>query len=293
MEEIEECCPAKVNLFLAVTGRRADGFHELVSLMVPLDLGDRLRMGWREGEDVTFLCNDKALPQGEENLVLRAVAAFRRRHPFRRGLCIDLEKRIPVGAGLGGGSSDAAGALLCLNRLLGEPAARAELHELAASIGSDCPFFLDREAAVVRGRGERIERLPERVRERLRGTRLLLVKPSFPISTAWAYGALAGVPEDYAPPERAEGLLKEWLTEERPIANLLFNNLEAAVFRKFIPLAALKNRLEGQLGLPVLMSGSGSTLFAVLEEGREAVEAKAAARDALGPAGWLAEARVL
>lgn len=292
MEEVEQFCPAKVNLFLAVTGRREDRFHELVSVMVPLDLGDRLRLGWADGGDVSFVCSDETVPRDEGNLVLQAVSAFRAWHPFDRGLRIELEKCIPVGAGLGGGSSDAAGLLLGLNRLLGSPLGLEELHELASAIGSDCPFFLDREAAVARGRGERLERLPERVWERLRGTQLLLMKPSFPVSTAWAYGALARMPEPYCPPERAERMLAEWFSGEKGVGELLFNNLEPPVFGKFIPLPVLKEQLEGHLKLRVLMSGSGSTLFAVLEEGRDPAAAKALAVDAFGSTGWLAEVRV-
>lgn len=293
MEKIEQLCPAKVNLFLAVTGRRPDGFHELLSVMAPLDFGDRLRLGWQEGREISFSCNDAQLPQDEGNLVLQALAAFRRRHPFQQGLRIELEKQIPVGAGLGGGSSDAAGLLLGLNRLLGNPIGLDELHELAASIGSDCPFFLRHEAMVARGRGECLETLPEEVRERLRGTRILLMKPSFPILTAWAYSALASMPEKYCPPERAEQLLADWLKEEKPVRELLFNSMELPVFRKFLPLPTLKERLEREMGLPVLMSGSGSTLFAILEEGRPTEAAEALARDAFGSAGWLREASLL
>lgn len=292
MREIEQFCPAKVNLFLAVTGRRGDGFHELVSLMAPIDLGDHLRLVEQEGEEVTFSCSDPALPQGEENLVLRALAAFRRRHPFRQGLRIELEKRIPAGAGLGGGSSDAAGLLLALNRLLREPLNGEGLHEIAASVGSDCPFFLTGRAAVARGRGERIEWLSGEARRRLRGARLFLMKPSLGVSTAWAYEALARSSKEYRPAELAETILGEWLKGEKPLKELLYNNLEGPVFRKFIALPALKRRVEERLDLPVLMSGSGSTLFALLEDGGSE-GAEALARDALGPAGWLEEVRML
>lgn len=292
MREIEEFCPAKVNLFLAVTGRRPDGFHELVSVMAPLNLGDRLRLRLKKEEGVSFSCDDERLPCDEGNLVLRAVTAFRERYPFREGLRIELEKRIPAGAGLGGGSSDAARLLVGLNQLLGHPADRDSLHELALSIGSDCPFFVDCRSAVVRGRGERIEPLPEVVRKRLNGAKILLIKPSFPIATAWAYGALAKEPNGYCPPERAENFLAEWEREEEPVRELLFNSLERPVYRKFIPLPALKERLEKELGLAVLMSGSGSTLFALLGGDQRGAEAIARARDALGADAWIAETRI-
>lgn len=290
MEIIEEFCPGKVNLFLAVTGRRSDGFHDLVSLMAPLDVGDRLRLTLAPGEGIHLGCNDPGLPCDQRNLVWQAAEAFRRRHPFSGSLRIELEKRLPAGAGLGGGSSDAAGLLRGLNRLLGSPLSGEDLHVLAASLGSDCPFFLQSQAAVARGRGERLSFLPEKVRERLRGTRLLLVKPSFPIATAWAYGAFAKGPEARLSPGQAEDRLADWMAGEAPVTNLLFNNLEPAVFRKYIPLPVLRDRLERSAGATVLMSGSGSTLFSVLERPGQKTRAEAVARDALGEAGWLEQA---
>lgn len=294
MKVIDVICPAKVNLFLAITGRRSDGFHNLVSLMAPLTLGDRLRLSLTSdsGSEVSFHCDDESLPQGCENLALRALERFRECHPFAGTLRIELRKEIPVGAGLGGGSSDAAGMLLALNRLLGKPLAAETLHALASSIGSDCPFFLKGEPVVARGRGERISRLPEEVRKRLRGTPLLLVKPSFPVRTAWAYGAMARRPEPYCPNEEAEERLAGWLAGDRPEGDLLYNNLEEAVFEKYVPLAVLKAELERKAGLATLMSGSGSTLFALEREEERSVCAERIAKEALGDAGWVVRTRI-
>lgn len=294
MEEVEQFCPAKLNLFLAITGRREDGFHELVSLMVPLDFGDRLRMTWSGADEIAFSCDDDSVPLGRDNLVVRAIERFRERFPLPRGLRVVLEKRIPSGAGLGGGSSDATGALLALNRLAGSPASRGELHVIAASIGSDCPFFLENGPAIVRGRGERIEPLPVEAAARLRGKRFLLLKPSFSIDTAWAYQALGREADPFVAPEEAEPRLAESLgaASERSIDQGLFNSLERPVFRKFIALPTLKARLD-RLGLPVRMSGSGSTLFACLDERdpRED-EARRLAEDAYGDSGWIRAVRV-
>lgn len=293
MEMIEEFCPAKVNLFLAVTGRREDGFHELVSLMAPLELGERLRLALKPGEGIELRCSDPRLPTDEDNLVWRAVEAFRARHPFSGKVCIEIEKSIPAGAGLGGGSSDAAGTLRGLNRMLGSPLDLDAMLVLAASIGSDCPFFLTKRAAVVRGRGECLDPLPDVSWNRLRGVSLLLMKPSFPVSTAWAYSALAARPEEYVSATAAEERLEAWLGDERrPVEDLLFNNLEAPVFRKYIPLAALKRLVQRETGLPVLMSGSGSTLFSVLNQTMAGRAVDGLARDAFGDSGWVVETRI-
>lgn len=293
MEMIEEFCPAKVNLFLAITGRRADGFHELVSVMAPLNIGDRLRVAVARDGKISFSCDDPSLPRDSGNLVLQAVEAFRRRHPFEEGLRIALEKQVPAGAGLGGGSSDAAGTLLALNRLFGFPLKQEALTGLAATIGSDCPFFLEKKAAVVRGRGEQISPLPEASRKKLRGVRLLLMKPSFAVCTAWAYQSLARAPETYCRPEWAEERLAAWVSGECSIKELLFNNMENKVFEKFIPLGTLKDRLTREGGLTVLMSGSGSTLFAILENDSERRSGEEWGRDAFGDAGWIREATLI
>jgi len=139
-----------------------------------------------------------------------------------------------------------------------------------------------------------MEPLSESSAERLRGVRLLLIKPSFPVKTSWAYSALAADPEHYLPAERAESRLAEWLaTEDAPVRDLLFNNFEPVVFRKYIPLPTLKKRLERELDLPVLMSGSGSTLFALIENKEEVGSVRECVGDAFGEEGWVAEARIV
>jgi 4-diphosphocytidyl-2-C-methyl-D-erythritol kinase len=291
-ETVEELCPAKVNLFLAVTGKRPDGFHDLLSLMVPLDHGDTIRVAPAGGAGVSLRSNDPSLPCDENNLVLRAVAAYRHRHPFRLGLDIELEKRIPAGAGLGGGSSDAAGTLRALNRLLGQPLSPGDLHSLAAGVGSDCPFFLQKRAAVARGRGELLESLPAAIHERLVGQRLLLLKPQFPVPTAWAYGAMQQRRGDYIRSPEAEARLEAWLGSDQPISKLLYNNMEPAVMSKFIPLAVLKEQIHQRFGLPVLMSGSGSSLIVLLEAREEHGPLCRFFREACGPQGWVVETAV-
>ena len=175
--------PAKINLSFRIKGRRADGFHEIETLMAPISLADRITIE-RAGDDgeIRFSCDDPSLPAGDDNLVVRAAKLFRQRAGITSGITIALEKKIPHGAGLGGGSSDAASILLGLNELFDAGLDQTELLELAAQLGSDVPFFVVRSAAVCRGRGEIVTPISL-------GTKLhlVLLKPDFGVPTPWAY----------------------------------------------------------------------------------------------------------
>jgi 4-diphosphocytidyl-2-C-methyl-D-erythritol kinase len=289
--------PAKLNLFLAVTGRRADGFHDLVSLAAPLEFGDVLRAEPAEGFHLA--CTGLAAPADGDNLVIRAAGAFRAASGWRGGARFTLEKRIPMGAGLGGGSSNAVAALRALNALAGDPLGEAALADVAASLGSDCPLFLHGGPVVVRGRGERVEPVPAAVAAgRLAGRSVLVFKPDFPIPTAWAYGRLAETARKggggYLPASEAEARLAAWMADaDAPVESLLFNSMEAAAFGKFLALPALLDRLAGPLGAAVRMSGSGSACFAILGEGSPpAGRIVEAVRDAWGTSAFVVETRI-
>lgn len=262
--------PAKLNLTLRVLGRRDDGFHEIDSLMVALPgLHDRLEV--RPVTEDRFECSDPDLPTDGSNLVLRARDAFREATGIRDGLSIRLEKRIPHGAGLGGGSSDAAATLRALDRCFGEPLGAESLADLAAGIGSDVPFFLGGPAARVRGRGEKIEPAAAP------GGRVLLLKPAFGVSTPDAYGGWRDAAEIPGIPYAAQQLGRLEL----------LNDLERPVFAKFRFLAEVKlwllqrPEVEG-----ALMSGSGSTMFACLQPRADAGTLVAEARRELDPGLW-------
>src|SRR5437660_1186671 len=191
--------PAKINLSLEIKGRREDGFHEIETLMAPISLADRLTIERaNEKEGIDFSCDDAALSKGEDNLVVRAAKLFQERAGMSSGIRISLEKKIPHGAGLGGGSSDAATTLLGLNELFATQLAQKNLMELAAQLGSDVPFFIAQSAAVCRGRGEIVS--PMKLSNALH---LLLMKPDFGVPTPSAYARrkdsreLVGV--DYTP----------------------------------------------------------------------------------------------
>ncbi|MEO6569587.1 MAG: 4-(cytidine 5'-diphospho)-2-C-methyl-D-erythritol kinase [Opitutaceae bacterium] len=285
--------PAKLNLLLAVTGRRSDGFHDLISLAVPVEWGDTLRVEPGAG-DFSFDCDHPEVPRDETNLVLKAARAFRAASGWAGGAKFFLEKRIPIGAGLGGGSSDAAAALRALNELSGKPLAPAALEKVAAEIGSDCPLFLRNGAVIMRGRGERLAALPSRSADRLRGRRVLVFKPSFGISTPWAYGRLASDPgKNYLPPATAESRLASWMNDDqRPPADLLFNSFEASVFSKHVALPVLLTGLRKRFGLQPGMTGSGSACLAFLPEDAPVSEIIAAIHSAWGNLAFAVETRL-
>jgi 4-diphosphocytidyl-2-C-methyl-D-erythritol kinase len=254
--------PAKINLSFRIKGRRADGFHEIETLMTPISLADRITIE-RAGDngEIHFSCDDPSVPAGAENLVVRAAKLFRETTKITAGIRIVLEKKIPHGAGLGGGSSDAASTLLGLNELFVTGLNESDLIKLAAQLGSDVPFFVIRSAAVCRGRGEIVS--PISLETKLR---VVLLKPDFGVATPWAYSRWKDSHElpavDYAAQE---------------LGGLRVNDLERPVFEKFVLLAHLKTWLRQQPEVAVaLMSGSGSTVFAVLRD--SGVSEKLAAR---------------
>jgi 4-diphosphocytidyl-2-C-methyl-D-erythritol kinase len=265
--------PAKINLSFEIKSQREDGFHEIETLMAPISLSDRLTIErGKAGAGITFSCDDPSIPDGEENLVVRAARLFQKTTGIAAGVDIALEKNIPHGAGLGGGSSDAAATLLGLNELFETRLDQKTLVDLAAQIGSDVPFFILGSAATCRGRGEIVEpaKLPARFN-------LLLMKPDFGVPTPWAYGRwkncreLPGV--DYA---------------AQTFAGLrFFNALERPVFEKFVLLGHLKTwlRLQPEVGA-ALMSGSGSTVLAVLREDRDAERLAGRVRENLDASMW-------
>lgn len=295
MSVVTVFAPAKINLFLAVTGRREDGYHDLVSLVAPLDVGDTLEAA--AAEATTLTCSDPWLPVDDSNLVCRAAAAFARaaaRRGVKAAAEFRLEKRLPLGAGLGGGSSDAVAALRALNRLAGGLLPPEELAALAAEIGSDCPLFLADGPVVMRGRGERLEAWPAAERSRLTGRRVLVFKPGFGVATPWAYGRLAAAaPGGYLPAPEAERRLAAWRADpSAPLEDLLFNSFEAPVFAKHLALPALLGPLGRRFGLRPLLSGSGSACFAPLRATDPVEEITAAIRDAWGPSAFVREARL-
>lgn len=248
-------------------------------------------------------CTAPDVPTDASNLVLRAALAFReelaREHiGFTGHWEFTLEKRVPAGAGLGGGSSDAAIALEAMNRICGNPLSEQKLYATAASIGSDCPLFLARSPVVMRGRGERLTFLGGAARQVLKGQRVLLFKPSFSINTGWAYGQMRAATEHvYVGLKAVEGSIERWhdSPETEPIP--LFNNMQTPVFEKYLALPTLLEQLRrDNPGLRCLMSGSGSACFILLDKNasvEQVAHLKTQIRAALGQEAFCEETALL
>jgi 4-diphosphocytidyl-2-C-methyl-D-erythritol kinase len=260
--------PAKINLTLEILSRRPDGYHDLASWFIPVALYDMITI--ESAEQFEFVSDCADLVADETNLVVRAMNLFRAATGLTHQYRIEVEKRIPIGAGLGGGSSDAAATLLLLNALqsagqvalgrVGEGGLPSErLRELAAQLGSDVVFFLDRSAAWCTGRGEKIE-----PRSFPRDQFVCLFKPGFAVSTGAAYSTYAALPENW---KKGEPIETPWGT--------LRNDLECAVFPKYPLLAEVKSWLLQQPETELaLLAGSGSTTFAVCRTEASAIEVR-------------------
>jgi 4-diphosphocytidyl-2-C-methyl-D-erythritol kinase len=277
---VEVLAPAKLNLFLEILGRRPDGYHQIETLMVAVDLYDRLRFADDPSGAVTLRCDDPSVPAGRENLVVKAAERLRESSGCSRGVSIMLEKRIPAQAGLAGGSSDAAATLVALDRLWGLDAPTARMDELAAELGSDVAFFLHGPAAVGRGRGELVEPIPLE-----RSLDFVLVCPPIGLSTAEVYGGLdlkkahAERPQPIAP-------ILEALVHGGPadLGGCLFNRLQPTAERIRPELLRVRRSLAELCPSPLdghLMSGSGSAYFGLARD-RNAAEEAAGRLDGLG-----------
>lgn len=265
--------PAKINLSLRVLGRRSDGFHEIETLIAPISLCDKIKIEQRSGkQEIAFRCDDPSVPKGEDNIVVRAANAFFEETKITRGISIALKKKIPHGAGLGGGSSDAASTLLALNELFETNLPREALAKMAEMIGSDVPFFIFQSAAVCKGRGELVSQT--RLHEQLS---VLLLKPQFGVPTQWAYSRWRDSREIPRVSYNAQQFTQQSFV----------NDLERPVFEKFVFLAQLKTWLlkQPEVGA-ALMSGSGSTVFAVIRDNTNVDRLATRAKAELDPELW-------
>jgi 4-diphosphocytidyl-2-C-methyl-D-erythritol kinase len=284
---LEKNSPCKVNLLLNILGKRPDGFHELETVMQPVNLCDRLTFECRGGA-VELSCGHAKLPVDSRNLVHRAAAAFLQAAKISDGVRIHLEKKIPLAAGLGGGSGNAATTLLALNELFGRPLSVAKLNELAAALGSDVPFFLQGRPVLATGRGEKIQQLDNFVA--LRSRAFLLIHPGFGISTPWAYQNLARFPAALnGQPDRAAKLVAKLQSNDWPaVADGFYNSLETPALEKYPVLALFQEFLRANGALATLMSGSGSTTFAITENQAAAEVLVEKFKSKFGPNCWTA-----
>jgi 4-diphosphocytidyl-2-C-methyl-D-erythritol kinase len=245
--------PAKINLWLRILGKRDDGFHTVETRMCPLSIADKVTIeALPAGESSRLTCSDASLPVDESNLALKALRAFEGRTGILRGWHVHLDKHIPSGAGLGGGSSDAAAVLRGLNELTGIPLSVDELCTIAGAIGSDIPFFIHGRVCDATGRGEIVA--PAEFPHSLT---VLLIKPPFPIPTPWAY-------KNWSSSTEIPGI--RYTVQACPWGEMV-NDLERPVFQKHLLLPTLKMWLLDQPETrAALMSGSGSTMFAIVDD---------------------------
>jgi len=258
VDELDILSPAKINLFLEVIARRPDGYHEIESVMQLVDLCDRVHLA-RKPRGIRVSAVGAGLPSGRGNLAYKAAALLMEVGGLRGGVHIRLEKRIPVAGGLGGGSSNAAAVLAGLNRLYDLGHSREELQELGASLGSDVPFFLSDGLALATGRGELLTHL-----EPWPPLWLVLANPGVPVSTAWAYREASSKLTAWRPRGSITTLIAHGRLPWPP--GWAFNRLEAVVLPHQAEVRALKALLEEGGGAPVLLSGSGASVFAVVPD---------------------------
>ena len=266
--------PAKVNLHLEVLEKRPDGYHEIQSLLQKIDLSDEVEVRGG-GEGIRLAAEGEAIPAGMDNLACRAAELFCRRAGVTENLGIRVRKRIPVAAGLGGGSSNAAAVLDSLNDLFRTGLSRESLMEMGSRLGSDVPFFLFGKPALARGRGEKLSAvdLPERLG-------FLLLVPPFRISTPWAYETF----DRLTGGRRKEGTrLKDSYSSLGELLPVLKNDLEIPALSRYPEIGRMKEGLLGAGAKGALMSGSGPVTYGLFPSKREAEEAAARFKP---PEGW-------
>lgn len=265
---VEQAC-AKINLGLKVLAPRADGYHDICTVMQTVDLVDRLEIA--SAPQATFTCSDREL-DAPSNLVVRAAQVFRQ----RSGVCLPplhlhLEKRIPVGAGLGGGSSDAAAALRGLNRVGGQPCTTAALRQMAAEVGSDVPFVLAGGTALARGRGELLTPLEWRA-----PCCYVLVYPQVAVSTAWAYRQVSPSLTCAGPYLTfVNSLQSGGCVDHDALLRVLENDFQPVVERTYPIVAELRSWFGRAGARASSMSGSGSTVYGVFDDRAAASQARA------------------
>ncbi len=264
--------PAKINLRLRVVGKRKDGYHLIDTIVVPVSLYDEIEItkkrthgaGEMNSKHLEVTCDHPLVPGGEKNLAYQAASTLLKHKEIRESVHIHISKRIPVGAGLGGGSSDAAAVLVGLNRLLGLDYSLKKLEKIALSLGADVPFFIKRVPARARGVGERLTPI--------RGFSpfwLVIAYPGFPVSTAWVYGNL----RPKLTKSSVNTSIISLLRSPDKIRRLLVNDLETVTASRYPKIGLLKEKLIRAGAAGALMSGSGSSVFGVFDSRRRAEQA--------------------
>ncbi len=274
-ENLQLESPAKVNLRLEILKKREDGYHELRTILQKINLHDLLHFSLKKERGISITAGHPNLPVGKRNLVYQAVQSILKKSDYKGGVFIEIEKRIPLGAGLGGGSSNAATTLKAMNQLLKIDLPKKELMRMGLEIGADVPFFFLEGAAIVSGIGERLKKIE------LPGLWYVLIYPNFEVSTRWAY-------QNFILTKRQFHFnLHKLLRTPKEISRLLWNDLEEVVSREYPQIGVMKKMLYSAGALGTLMTGSGPTVFGVFSEEGGASEAYKKVKKMVRGKGWI------
>ena len=271
MKSLTLKAPAKINFYLDVLGKREDNYHQIESVVQSISFYDILHFE-KIKRGIQVICSDPHLPEDKDNLVYKASELFFNLTHLTPGVKIIIQKKIPVGAGLGGGSSDAATTLLGLNILFDTRIPLSYLMNCSSRLGTDVPFCLMRGTALLRGKGEKVYPLPS-----IKEGWVVLVYPNIPISTSWVYSRISCKLTDKRPTDKLniEDLKKRIIFKQlKGIKDLLFNKLEEVVIEEFPLIKEIKDEFKKRGAEDVLMSGSGSTVFALVEDKEKAKKLK-------------------
>ncbi len=276
METLHLESPAKINLRLEILKKREDGYHELRTVLQKISLHDVLHFSLKNERGLFITTDHPDLPVGKRNLVYPAVQSILKKSHYRGGVAVEIEKRIPLGAGLGGGSSDAATALMAMNQLLKTHLSKKELMRMALEIGADVPFFIFDSAAIASGIGEKLKKieLPE--------SWYVLIYPNFEVSTRWAY-------ENFLLTKSKFHInLHKLLRSPQDVSQILLNDLEEVVSREYAEIGEMKKMLYAAGALGASMTGSGPTVFGLFAGEGGAREAYKKVRRMIRSRGWIA-----
>jgi 4-diphosphocytidyl-2-C-methyl-D-erythritol kinase len=274
VEELHLDSPAKVNLRLEILKKREDGYHEIRTIFQKISLHDTLHFSLKRRRGIRIAADPPCLPTGKRNLVYQAVRSILERSDYGGGINIEIEKRIPLGAGLGGGSSNAATTLKALNQLLKINLKKKELVEMGAGIGADVPFFLFEGSAIGSGVGERLRKIE------LPTLWYILINPNFEVSTRWVYQNFILTKTKY------HFNLHKLLKTPEGIVRLLWNDLEGVVSGEYSEIRIMERMLTSAGAMGAMMTGSGPTVLGIFSEEKKVIEACQLLKRMVRGRGW-------
>jgi 4-diphosphocytidyl-2-C-methyl-D-erythritol kinase len=267
--------PAKVNLRLEILKRREDGYHELRTIFQKISLYDTLYFTLRNKKGIVIETDHLDLPTGKNNLIYKAIQSMMKESDYQKGIYVKINKRIPIGAGLGGGSSNAATTLKAMNKLLELNLSKKKLMEKGLEIGADVPFFFLESAAIGLGIGERLKKVG------LPDLWYVLIYPNFEVSTRWAYQNFGLTNQQF------HFNLHKFLKTPDGVSRILLNHLEAVVSKKYPQIGIMKKTLLSAGALGTMMTGSGPTVFGLFPEAESAAGAYEKIRKMVRRKGWV------